>query len=116
MLIDMALLEGRRRWAEHDNWLLRHSLGVVLITLLVLQTAHALWAGHRVWQTEALVDATILGKPMPDVQTWLSWDFWLWWGWEYQVSLVADTFGAVLLVMLSKWLYEEGSAESEQGG
>ena len=39
-------------------------------------------------------------------------EFWAWWGWEYNVSLVADTFGVLLIVLLSKWLYEEGSAES----
>ena len=112
MLIAVALLHGARRWARHDSWFLRHSLGVTLIALMIVQTAHALWAGHRVWQTEALVEAKILGEAAPDVQTWLSSDFWTWWGWQYQVSLVADTFGAILLVMLSKWLYEQGSAES----
>jgi hypothetical protein len=36
----------------------------------------------------------------------------VWWGWEYQVSLVADTYGVILVVLLTKWLYERGSAES----
>ena len=39
-------------------------------------------------------------------------DFWIWWSWEYNVSLLADTFGVILIVLLTKWLYEQGSEES----
>ena len=31
-----------------------------------------------------------------------------------QNSLVADTFGVLLIVMLSKWLFEQGSAENSE--
>lgn len=107
----MALLSGKRKWQdpEQHGWIKRHSLSVVLITLMTVQTVHAVWSGHRAWVAEEQDWATLLKQP-PAVG-W-PWEFWVWWSWEYQVSLVADTFGAILLVMLSKWLYEEGSAES----
>jgi membrane protein implicated in regulation of membrane protease activity len=77
------------------SWLRDHSLSLVLLALLAVQTAFCLWAGHRVYVAE--------GLPV---------SFWVWWGWEYQVSLVADTYGVILVVLLTKWLYERGSAES----
>lgn len=77
---------------------------MVLATILVVQTAFALWAGHQVWLTESRDHGS-------NVNGWPS-DFWIWWSWEYNVSLVADTFGVILIVLLSKWFYEVGSAES----
>ena len=38
--------------------------------------------------------------------------FWLWWWYEYSMSLVADCFGALLLVVVTKYTREKGSAES----
>lgn len=87
-------------------WWRDHSLSLVLGALLVVQTAHAVWAGHHVWLTEQS-DHGAKG-----VSGWPS-EFWIWWSWEYNVSLVADTFGVILIVLLTKWFYEEGSEESE---
>lgn len=84
------------------KWWYDHSLSLVLLGLLGLQTAHALWAG-----------AYVFGQEQPfgkGVATW-SYDFWVWWTYEYNVSLVADTFGVLLVVLLTKWLRERGSAE-----
>lgn len=39
--------------------------------------------------------------------------FALWWAFEYSMSLVADVFGAILLVVLTKRLREIGSAEDK---
>lgn len=77
-------------------WWRDHSLSLVLLTLLAAQTAYCLWSGHHVYAAEQL--------PVP---------FWIWWTFEYQVSLVADTFGVALIVILSKFLVERGSAESK---
>lgn len=88
---------------KEGNWLWQHSLGLTLTVLLTLQTAHAIWAGHHVWVQESRTHGDkASGWPV---------DFWIWWSWEYNVSLVADTFGVLLIVMLSKWLYEKGSSE-----
>ncbi|MAT04398.1 MAG: hypothetical protein CL424_05070 [Acidimicrobiaceae bacterium] len=100
----MKMFTGRRKWQDEDaHWIKRHSLSLVLGTLLLAQTIHALFAGAYVWNREQP-----LGKNLPAYGS----EFWIWWSWEYNVSLVADTFGVLLIVMLSKWLYEEGSAES----
>jgi hypothetical protein len=80
----------------------RHSLSIVLAIILLAQTLLALWTGHSVW----VDDQTVHGQPL-DYR-----DFWIWFIWEYNISLVADTFGVILIVMLSKRLEEEGSAES----
>ena len=80
----------------------RHSLSLVLAAILVAQTCLALWAGHSVWIDEQNVH----GQPL-EYGT-----FWVWFIWEYNISLVADTFGVILIVLLSKRLEEEGSAES----
>lgn len=101
----MKMFHGRRKWQGADHgWLQNHSLSLALVAMLAIQTAHALWSGHLVWISE--------GKDHGKTLTGWPQEFWVWWGWEYNVSLVADTFGVFLIVMLSKWLYEEGSAES----
>jgi len=97
----VPLFPDRRK---DSNWFYRHSLSVVLTALLAIQTAYALWAGHRVW----LMDTHTHGD---QAKGWPS-DFWIWWSWEYNVSLLADTFGVILIVLLTKWLYEQGSEES----
>lgn len=100
----MRMFTGQRKWQDpHSPWIKRHSLSLVLVVLLAVQTAHAVAAGAYVWNREHP-----LGDGLP------AWgrDFWVWWSWEYNVSLVADTFGVLLIVILSKFLYEEGSSES----
>lgn len=77
------------------NWWRDHSLSLILVVLMVAQTALALWAGRQVYLAEQL--------PV---------GFWTWWAWEYNVSLVADTFGVLLVVILTKFYRERGSAES----
>lgn len=102
----MRLFVGEHKWSGEDHsWIKQHSLGLTLAVLLVLQTLYAIWAGTYVFSRE---------EPLgPGVPT-LGREFWAWWSWEYNVSLVADTFGVLLIVMLSKWLYEQDSAESER--
>ena len=98
----MALFPRR---APTGVWWRDHSLSLVLAGMLLTQTAHALWAGHYVWLSEQADHGSKGASGWPA-------DFWIWWSWEYNVSLVADTFGVLLIVLLTKWLYEEGSDES----
>ena len=97
------MFNGKRKWQSEDHrWVKRHSLGLTLAVLLTAQTGHAIWSGAYVFSRE---------EPFgPKVPTFGR-EFWVWWSWEYNISLVADTFGVLLIVMLSKWLYEQGSDE-----
>lgn len=104
----MKMFTGRRKWQDEDShWIKRHSLSLVLTALLIVQTAHAIFAGVYVWNRE---------QPLGEGVAALGTEFWVWWSWEYNISLVADTFGVLLIVVLSKWLYEQGSAESTDNG
>lgn len=84
-----------------------HSLSLILIWLMTAQTLYAIWSGHYVWMHELPFEPSGLESNA----AW-STDFWVWWSWEYNVSLVADTFGVLIIVLLSKWFREKGSAES----
>lgn len=100
----MALFPTRE---PTGSWWRDHSLSLVLGAMLVVQTAHALWAGHHVWLGEQADHGSKGASGWPS-------EFWIWWSWEYNVSLVADTFGVILIVLLTKWFYEEGSEESNE--
>jgi hypothetical protein len=89
--------------AREGPFLQRHSLSLVLAAILVAQTIAAMFAGYHVWSGEQEVH----GAPLD------TGEFWIWWFWEYNISLVADTFGVILIVLLSKRLEEAGSAESK---
>lgn len=84
-------------------WWRDHSLSLVIGAILLAQTAYALWSGSYVFSRESPLG--------PGIPAW-SEGFWMWWGWEYMVSIVADTYGVLLIVLLSKWLEEVGSSEN----
>jgi hypothetical protein len=84
------------------SWWRDHSLSIVLLALLVAQTTHAIWSGWYVFGNELP-----FGKAVQPGD----YGFWMWWSYEYNVSLVADTFGVLLIVILTKWLRERGSNE-----
>lgn len=85
-------------------WWKDHSLSIVLIALLLIQTIISIFAGHIDWMaTNQDHDVMVTGWPG---------DFWIWWTYEYSTSIVADTYGAFILVMLSKWFIERGSSET----
>jgi hypothetical protein len=90
---------------EHDprSWLRHHSLGLTLVAVFAAFTTATLILG---WH-EYTAEQTAHGQP-PDQA-----GFWVWWTFEYAMSLVADVFGLVLIVFLTKRLYELGSAESK---
>ena len=83
-------------------WWRDHSLSIVIGLILLVQTAYAIWSGAYVFGRE---------QPLGSVVGVWSGGFWMWWSWEYNVSVVADTYGVLLIVLLSKWLREIGSAE-----
>lgn len=85
------------------DWVRKHSLGLVLLGFLALFTAATLILG----QYEYAAEQTAHGQPADPA------GFWVWWTFEYAMSLVADVFGLVLIVFLTKRLYELGSAESK---
>ncbi|HWB89054.1 MAG TPA: hypothetical protein VG872_07550 [Acidimicrobiia bacterium] len=85
-------------------WWRDHSLSIIIGLILLVQTIYALWSGAYVFAREQPLGA--------DVAPW-SGGFWMWWGWEYNISVVADTYGVLLIVLLSKWLREVGSAEDK---
>jgi hypothetical protein len=84
------------------DWLRKHSLGLALTAMFVLMTAFTIVTGIPEFRTEQADH----GQPF----AWPA--FWLWWSHEYMLSLVADVFGALILVLMTKRLYEIGSAES----
>lgn len=90
-----------------DVWWRDHSLSLVLAAILLAQTLWALWSAAFVFARE---------RPLGESIAAWSGSFWIWWSWEYMVSLVADTYGVLLIVLLSKWLREVGSAEDKKNG
>lgn len=86
------------------RWWYDHSLSIVLITILVAQTVLAIWTGWFVFGQEQPFGKNV--KPG-------SYSFWMWWTHQYNVSLVADSFGVLLVVILTKWLNERGSSEGD---
>lgn len=97
---------GVRRYegasSEGSYWQ-RHGLSTAILVIMVVQTAVALYTGHHVW----IGDQQTHGQGLDYT------DFWTWWTYEYHTSLVADTYGALLLVLLSKRLREQGSPASK---
>ena len=83
----------------------RHSLSIVLIALMVFQTVISILAGFHVWSGEQ----ELFGLDPSDMS-----EFWIWFLFEYHISLVADVFGAILLVLLTKRFREIDSAESKE--
>ncbi len=104
----MAAFPSRlHRWNDSEKWWFRHSLSLILVALLVIQTVVFHFTELPDWtaQQQAHGDSTAL---------WPA--YWLHFTAEWFVSVLADTYGALLLVLLTKWFYEEGSAESQDSG
>lgn len=87
-----------------------HGLSIVLASILVLQSVDYFFIGHKNWVRQERVYATVLGEePQTGYGEYLST-----YRAEMMVSLLADTYGAILLVILTKKLREAGSAESKK--
>jgi hypothetical protein len=96
--------QNGRRWSGHRSWWLRHSLSLVLIAILLAQSA----AYHFTEVSDWTSDQITHGQP-----TALWPDYWVHYTAEWFVSVLADTYGALLLVLLTKWFYEQGSDEGK---
>lgn len=100
----MSLFDKRE---PTGRWWTDHSLSIVISIILIIQTGFLLWVGHEEWLSQQKDHGTIIVGSV-----WRQTEFWKWWGYEYIVSLVADTYGVLLIVVLSKFLYERDSSES----
>ncbi len=98
----MAILAGRRKW-QRARWFKRHSLSLVLLALLVAQSLGYLALEWPDWRAEQRAH----GQP-GGFGGFMS-HFWA----EMLVSILADTYGALVLVLATKWFYEQGSSESK---
>ena len=100
-----GILSGRRKF--HGSWVRNHSLSIVLIILLIVQSLVFHFTEMPDWVSEQQAH----GEP---TALWPA--YWLHYTAEWSVSVLADTYGALLLVLLTKWFFEQGSAESEGSG
>lgn len=89
----MALFDKKKATGK---WWIDHSLSIALVIILLVWMAVSMIAGYRQWAAE-------------DVQI----EFWVWYVYEWFMSTLADVFGVLLIVLLSKWFFERGSAESK---
>lgn len=99
------VFEGQRRYQD-KGWFMSHSLSIVLVVILVAQSVVFHFTRLPEWASEQVVhgESTALWP-----------QYWLHYSSEWFVSVLADTYGALLLVVLTKWFYEKGSAESDRG-
>lgn len=89
----------------------KHGLSLVLLAILLLQSIDYFFIGHQQWVDQQRVYAKILNEE-PQIGYG---DYLNQYRAEMMVSLLADTYGAILLVILTKKLRESGSAESRSG-
>ena len=82
------------------KWVREHSLSIALITVLLIQSIFFWFTGLGDWRIEH-----------PQGQIWPAYA--THYASEMTVSMLADTYGAVILVLFSKWFFERGSAESK---
>lgn len=85
------------------RWIREHSLGLVFTTMFTAMLVGTLALGPKEWRAERQLD------PATPINT----DFWHWWVFQTDLSLQADVFGGLLLVLLTKHLWERGSAEAK---
>lgn len=98
-----GIFSGNPRY--RGSWLKEHGLILALGALLIVQsvifhfTELPDWVGSQ--QAHGL--STILWP-----------EYWLHYSAEWFVSVLADTYGALLLVLFSKWFFEQGSSENSR--
>jgi hypothetical protein len=96
---------GSRKWQGDDaTWVQRHSLSLFLGGLTLAQTIGAAVAYYFVWVNGW---DTAPGK-------WSFAMFATFFTAAWLTSVLADSYGALLLVLASRWFFEEGSAESNE--
>lgn len=78
-------------------WLRQHGLSIFVALTLVLMLAGTAILAPGQYRAEGVTEVGV----------------WRWWGYETVLSLEADVFGALLLVWLTKFLFERGSPEAK---
>lgn len=81
------------------KWARDHSLSLVLFAILIAFMATSFVTGTHQFTSEQ--------PPF----TWPT--FFRWWTYETTTSLEADVFGAIILVLFTKWFFEKRSAEAK---
>ena len=94
-----------REGGPRKPWWREHSLSIFLVAILLVQTVAYWFAELPDWKEE---------QSAHQLPTTLWPGYALHFTAEYLVSIVADTYGALLLVLASKWFFERGSAESQR--
>lgn len=89
----MALFTRRE---PTGNWWRDHSLSLVLVSAMIIVTVFSVLSSYQLWQAEELQI-----------------EFWLWYSHHFWTGFADEILGALLLVLLSKWFVERGSAESK---
>ena len=78
------------------RWLREHSLSLVLLALLLSMISSTLMMGPAQYRAQGIQGV----------------GFWQWWLFQTILSLEADVWGALILVVFTKWLWERRSAEA----
>lgn len=92
------------RFSTNKSWIKRHSLSLALLAVLLLQGVVTVITGYPEW----------LSEQQAHHQPVQFFDFVIWFIFEMTVSVIADTYGALLLVLFAKWFYEHGSPETPE--
>lgn len=87
----------KRLWQEH-------SLSIVLISVFISMSVAYWFLGQADWRADELAHGNKQPAIWPDYATHYAA--------EMMVSNVADVFGAIILVLFTKWFWERDSAES----
>src|SRR5690606_36371598 len=87
------------------NFLRAHSLTLILVAILIAQLSAYWIQGLQVWKQEQQSHGE-QAEIWPDYVTHYMSEVW--------VSILADTYGALIIVFLTKYFYERRSAESKR--
>jgi hypothetical protein len=87
---------------EPRRFAFAHSLTITLVVLLAAHTAAILVLGPGQYRAYELDP----GEPFN------AGAYWQWFAFEYNLSILADVYGAIILVVGTKWLHEVGSPEA----
>lgn len=87
----MAIFKSKNATGK---WWVDHSLSIVLIGVLILMTTLSMLSGYQVYMEE---DTELV--------------FLVWYAFEWLTSTLADSFGLVLIIILSKYFFERNSDE-----
>jgi len=91
------------RHRTQGSFVRRHSLSIALLIVFIGQCVIVWYSGYADWKSDQITHKQ-------DVAIWPGYT--IYFVYQMAVSIVADTYGALLLVLFAKWFYEAGSPES----